>query len=91
MQSINLENWTYTRFENGPYRAFLSFGADPESLSSDGFLYFVTVMDGEEIEVMQKTFETLTSACLYANENYGDWMWVDLTAKKEGCSTCIAH
>ncbi len=91
MQSINLENWTYTRFENGPYRAFISFGADPESLTTDEFLYFVTVMDGEEIEITQKSFASLTKACLFANENYGDWMWVDLTAKKEGCSTCIAH
>lgn len=91
MQSINLENWTYTRFENGPYRAFISIGADFESLNSDQFLYYVTVMDGEETEIVQKTFDSLSQACLFANGNYGDWTWIDLTAKTDGCSTCIAH
>ena len=71
--------------------AIISFGATPESLEQDRLEYFVTVLEDEEKEVFQTPFESLNEACLYLNENYGDWAFNDQTAKKSGCSTCAAH
>lgn len=71
--------------------AIISFGASPESAQEDRLEYYVTVLEKEEQEVFQKTFESLNEACLYLNDNYSDWSFNDQTAKKSGCSTCAAH
>jgi hypothetical protein len=91
MQCVNLENWTYCRFEMGQFMALITLGADPESLSHDSFQYYVTVLENEEKEVFQETFHSLSEACLYLNENYAEWSFNDQTATKSGCSTCAAH
>ena len=91
MQRVNLENWSYTRFENKNFMALITFGADPESLEVNEFQYYVTVIKDEEKEIFQSNFDSLTEACLYLNSNYGDWELNDQTAKKSGCSTCAAH
>ncbi len=92
MQSvITPSNWTACRFESGPYRAYVSFGADPESLAQGRYLYFVTVTEGEEKEVHQETFLTLSEACAELNRKYADWSFVDQAAPKEGCGSCVAH
>lgn len=91
MQCVNVENWSYCRFEKGPFMAFISFGASPESVSEDSLEYYVTVLESEEKEVFQETFDSLALACRYLNENYADWTFEDQTATKSGCSTCAAH
>ncbi len=91
MQCVNVENWSYCRFEKGAFLALITFGADPESLAQDQMEYYVTVLENEEKEVFQKKFESLPEACLYLNDAYGDWSFQDQTATKSGCSTCAAH
>lgn len=91
MQCVNIENWTYCRYEKGDFMAMVTFGADPESMKEDRLEYFVTVLEKEEKEVFQAPFESLTDACIYLNENYADWAFEDQTATKSGCSTCAAH
>jgi hypothetical protein len=91
MQSVNVENWTYCRYERGNFMALVTFGANPESISEDRLEYYVTVLENEEKEVFQETFESLSAACHFLNENYHDWAFNDQTATKSGCSTCAAH
>jgi hypothetical protein len=91
MQCVNIENWSFCRYLNGNIMAFISFGADPESLKEDRLDYYVTVLEDEEKEIFQESFSALNEACLYLNENYGDWTFEDQTATKSGCSTCAAH
>jgi hypothetical protein len=91
MQSVNLENWSYCRFEKGNLKAFISFGADPESAEMDLFNYFVTVLDDQELEIFQRSFKSLSEACIYLNSKYKDWDYVNQLAPKSGCSTCAAH
>lgn len=91
MQCVNIENWTYCRYEKGDFMAMVTFGADPESMKEDRLEYFVTVLEKEEKEVFQAPFESITDACIYLNEAYGDWTFEDQTATKSGCSTCAAH
>lgn len=91
MQCVTSENWSYCRYEKGDFMAIISFGASPESAQEDRLEYYVTVLEKEEQEVFQKTFESLNEACLYLNDNYSDWSFNDQTAKKSGCSTCAAH
>ncbi|MGE3610826.1 MAG: hypothetical protein AB7I27_14640 [Bacteriovoracaceae bacterium] len=91
MHSINTENWTYCRFKSGNFMAFISFGANPESIKEDQLEYFVTVLENEEKEVFQQEFDNLSMACLFLNQRYGDWSFEDQTAPKSGCSTCAAH
>lgn len=71
--------------------AMISFGANPESISEDRLEYYVTVLEDEEKEVFQQTFDSVTEACMFLNENYSDWTFEDQTATKSGCSTCAAH
>lgn len=91
MQCVNIENWTYCRFEKGAFWAFITFGANPESMEEDRLEYYVTVLENEEKEVFQERFDSLNEACFYLNENYSDWEFEDQTAIKSGCSTCAAH
>jgi hypothetical protein len=91
MQCINLENWTFCRYEKGDFMAMITFGANPESVKVDQLEYYVTVLEKEINEVFQASFESITDACIYLNENYGDWTFEDQTATKSGCSTCAAH
>lgn len=91
MQCVNIENWTYCRYEKGDFMAMVTFGADPESMREDRLEYFVTVLEKEEKEVFQASFDSITDACIYLNESYGDWTFEDQTATKSGCSTCAAH
>lgn len=91
MLCVNVENYTYCRYENEKFVAFISFGANPESILEDRLEYYVTVLESEDKEVFQETFETLSEACFYLNEHYGDWHFENQTATKSGCSTCAAH
>lgn len=91
MQCINIENWTYCRYEKGDFKAMITFGANPESIQEDRLEYYVTVLEKDETEVFQETFDSLTDACFYLNENYADWTFENQTATKSGCSTCAAH
>ena len=91
MQRVNLENWTFCRYEMGNMLAMITFGACPESLLEDRLEYYVTVLEDEEKEVFQEQFVTLAEACVFLNEKYGDWTFEDQTATKSGCSTCAAH
>jgi hypothetical protein len=91
MQCVNIENWTYCRYEKGNFMALITFGANPESIQEDRLEYYVTVLEEEEKEVFQETFDSLTDACFFLNENYADWTFENQTATKSGCSTCAAH
>ena len=91
MQCVNIENWTYSRYQSGAFIAMISFGADPESMKDDCLEYYVTVLENEDSEVFQEKFTDLNEACLFLNQTYGDWGFNDQTVKKEGCSTCAAH
>lgn len=91
MQCVNIENWTYCRYEKGTFMALISFGANPESMADDRLEYYVTVLENEEKEVFQERFDSLSDACFYLNENYSDWTFENQTATKSGCSTCAAH
>lgn len=92
MQSIvTPDNWTFCRFESSGFRAFISFGADPETLAQGRYLYFLTVTEGEDKEVLQETFSSLSAACLSLNQRYSGWNFIDQTAGKEGCGSCEAH
>jgi hypothetical protein len=91
MQCVNIENWTYCRYEKGDFMAMVTFGANPESIENDRLEYYVTVLENEEKEVFQTSFDSITDACIYLNENYSDWTFEDQTATKSGCSTCAAH
>jgi hypothetical protein len=71
--------------------ALITFGMGPESLSDDKIDYYVTVLENEIQEVFQQEFSSLSEACIYLNENYGDWTFEDQTATKSGCSSCAAH
>ena len=94
MLSIHTENWTYCRYKNQDFKAFISFGATPEGMERDELEYYVTVLqgsEGEEREIFQKSFTSLGAACQYLNLSYGDWELDDQTASKSGCSSCAAH
>jgi hypothetical protein len=91
MQSVSVKNWNYCRYENKNFMALVSFGANPESIKEDRLEYYVTVLENEDKEVFQLNFSSLSEACLYLNEHYGDWKFEDQTATKSGCSTCAAH
>ncbi len=91
MRCVNIENWTYCRYEKDNFMAMISFGASPESMEEDRLEYYVTVLEDEDKEIFQKNFDSLHDACFYLNENYQDWMFEDQTATKSGCSTCAAH
>jgi len=91
MNMITNENWTYCRFKSENFLAFISFGADPESIKEDRLDYYVTVLENEDIETFQEKFSSLSKACLYINKNYSGWEFEDQTVKKSGCSTCAAH
>jgi hypothetical protein len=91
MQRINIENWTYCRYEKGDFMAMITFGANPESIQEDRLEYYVTVLEKEEKEIFQESFESVSEACYYLNENYADWTFENQTATKSGCSTCAAH
>jgi hypothetical protein len=91
MPSVNLENWTFCRYEQGTMLAMISFGADPETFDQGVLDYYVTVLENEDTEIFQKKFDNLPEACLFLNENYSDWTFEDQTATKSGCSTCAAH
>lgn len=91
MQIINTENWSFCRYLSENFQAWITFGADPESMKEDRLEYYVTVLENEDTEVFQEKFDSLSEACLYLNENYRDWTFDDQTATKSGCSTCAAH
>jgi hypothetical protein len=91
MQCVNLENYSFCRYEKQNFMALITFGANPESIERDCLEYYVTVLENEEKEIFQETFSSLSEACLFLNENYGDWTFNDQTATKSGCSTCAAH
>jgi hypothetical protein len=91
MHRINSANWTYCRFKKGDSIAFISFGADPESIEDDRLHYYVTVLKAEIHETFQQVFPSLSHACLYLNSYYADWTFEDQMAPKSGCSTCAAH
>jgi hypothetical protein len=91
MQCVNIENWTYCRYENENFMALITFGAAPEGLNDDRLEYYVTVLEDEDKEVFQEKFESLTQACLFLNEQYSDWSFKNQSAPKSGCSTCAAH
>jgi len=91
MLSVNIKNWTFTRYHKADFMAMITFGADPESLGADRLEYYVTVLQNEIHETFQEKFNSLADACLFLNANYGDWGFEDQTAAKTGCSTCAAH
>jgi hypothetical protein len=91
MQCVNVENWSYCRYEKGNFKAFITFGADPESLEEDRLEYYVTVLEDDEKEIFQEKFDSLSQACFILNEKYSDWSFSNQTAPKSGCSTCAAH
>lgn len=91
MLSVNIKNWTYSRYSKGDFMALVTFGADPESMSDDRLEYYVTVLENEIHEAFQEKFTSLADACMFLNANYGDWTFEDQTAPKSGCSTCAAH
>lgn len=91
MQGVNLKNWTYTRYQKENFMALITFGADPESLKEDRMEYYVTVLQDEIHESFQEKFDSLGTACMFLNTNYGDWTFEDQTVAKAGCSTCAAH
>jgi hypothetical protein len=92
MQLVNTDNWTFCRYLSDNFLAMISFGADPESMKEDRLQYYVTVLEDEEKEVFQQTFDSLSEACVFLNENYSDWTFEDQTAAtKSGCSSCAAH
>ena len=91
MQHVNIENWTYCRYKSGDFLALITFGADPEGILEDRFDYYVTVLQNEVNEIFQRSFTSLSEACLFLNEKYSDWGFDDQTGAKTGCSTCAAH
>lgn len=91
MQCVNIENWTYCRYEKGNFKAFITFGSSPEAIATDRLEYFVTVLENDEKEIYQETFDSLSDACFTLNEKYSDWTFTDQLAPKSGCSTCAAH
>ena len=91
MQCVNIENWTYCRYEKGDFMAMITFGANPDSLEQNQLEYYVTVLEKEEKEIFQMSFDSVNDACYYLNENYADWTFENQTATKSGCSTCAAH
>ncbi len=91
MLSVNMKNWTYSRYNKGEFMALITFGANPESIEEDRLEYYVTVLQNEIHETFQQTFNSLSDACMFLNANYGDWAFEDQTAAKTGCSTCAAH
>ncbi len=92
MQSIiTPQNWSYCRFESGPYRAFISFGADPATLEQGIYHYYVTVTEGEDKEIHQEVHTSLSKACEVINARYSDWTYLDQSIPKSGCGSCVAH
>ena len=91
---ITTLNWSHVGFQHNNMRAFVTFGASPESVTNGSFNYYATVIQDENQEIFSQEFDSLSSACRYINDKYSDWEFVDLTNKngKEGsCSTCVAH
>lgn len=92
MQRVNIKNWNYAQYRLDNLIAMVSFGAVPVENEQDFQMqYFVTVLEEERIEKFQKQFNSLNEACLFINEQYGDWEFKDLAAKGSGCSSCAAH
>ena len=91
MQSVNISNWTHTRYTQGNFMALITFGSSPEAVNNDEYEYYVTVLEDEIHESFQETFPSLAQACFYLNNKYKDWSFEDQAAPKSGCSTCAAH
>lgn len=91
MQCVNIDNWSFCRYEKGDFMALITFGSNPEKIAEDSLEYYVTVLEKEEKEIFQETFDSLNEACVFLNKNYADWTFMDQTAPKSGCSTCAAH
>lgn len=91
MQCVNIENWSYCRYEKDDFMALITFGSNPEKMDEDRLEYYVTVLEKEEKEIFQETFDSITEACLFLNQNYADWSFNDQMVPKSGCSTCAAH
>lgn len=91
---ITTQNWNHTHYNSNNLKAIVSIGASPEIPEKD-FIYFVTVIDENNNELLQEEFMTDEKACSYINTKYQNiWDFIDLTADKtseSGCSTCVAH
>ncbi|MBL7664826.1 MAG: hypothetical protein JNM93_06800 [Bacteriovoracaceae bacterium] len=91
---IDLENWTYSYYSLGDNRAQINLTGVPTESNETEFLYSVTVLKDEEVEISLKDFNDLESACTYINDRYKRWALVDGTnpkGKEGSCSSCQAH
>jgi hypothetical protein len=91
MNIVNTDNWTFCRYTSSNFMAFITFGADTESIQNERLDYFVTVLEDEDKEIFQEQFASLADACVFLNENYHDWTFENQTISKSGCSSCAAH
>lgn len=90
MKLLTTENWNHGQFVKDEMRAIISCGA---SLTKD-IEYYLTVLDENDSEVFQQSFNQLESALEVINMRFGDiWELVDTNAPKKsgGCSSCVAH
>jgi hypothetical protein len=87
---ITPDNWTFCYFKMAKSRALISIGADTES---DEFIYYSSVLDEKDMDIYQKEFNSLDSACQFINQNYSDWEFVNQLKSddSDGCSSCSAH
>jgi hypothetical protein len=95
--TINPDNWTFSFFELGSFKAFISFGVDfsetEPSNNENSFVYYVTVLEKGEKTIFQKKYLNLEDACKMANHKYRLWTWKQATegASQDGCHNCKAH
>lgn len=89
---LSESNWNTTIYQNQSLRALISTGCDyvGDELKIN---YFASVIDENNIDLIQKTFTNLDDACSYLNYMYHNvWEFSELDAKKgSGCDSCVAH
>jgi hypothetical protein len=92
--SINSDNWTFCHYKIADLRSQVMLSAEPTESEEPKYLYTVTVLKEETIEVSTEDFDTLEGACDFINNKYKRWEFVDQLNKKAdegGCGSCIAH
>jgi hypothetical protein len=92
---ITEDNWNYCHYVSGNLKAIIGLGSSPDA-PDDGLIYYVTVLDEHNNELLQEEFSVSSDACHFINNKYSTlWefnnMTQDTNSSDSGCSTCIAH
>lgn len=89
---VTADNWNTSYFESKDLKALIGLEVNPEAPEEE--LYSLSVIDEQNIELFQKSFKKIDTACKYINLRYQNkWEFKNLAAAKSGggCGSCVAH